>query len=235
MLSRLAPSSQYEAYRPPAQHLEASRMNRLSMNVSPLSTRTSTTPVFSSVPPAFPSFLSHSEPQHYQSAPPSPGFRARLFGSRGSDNVPYQENVAWANSTQFRTATSHGAEQGYEIQPVETIEANRPSKQYFRNPRHYREPWRSGLWLRLPGKGLGALGLVVLLTVGSAVIILFSNGTSPDEWKIGRDPVQPQVYVSVFEMIMNLLMFCALTEGVVIAWWRKMLLGTVVSAWLAVT
>ncbi|KAH7386019.1 hypothetical protein BKA66DRAFT_67582 [Pyrenochaeta sp. MPI-SDFR-AT-0127] len=226
MLSRAAPTSQYEAYRPPIQYETVPGRNRLSMSISPLSAHTSTVPAFLPISSASSAFLSPSEPQQSQSSPPSPGFRARLFGGRDGSNMPYQENVAWANSTQFRTAASKGTEQNYEIQTVEALDADRPSKQYFRSARHFHEPWRPGVWVPLPGKGLGALGLVVLWTTGSAIIIVFSNGTRPDEWKIGNDPVQPQVYISVFEMIMNLLMFYALAEGIVIAWWRRLLHGT---------
>ena len=48
-------------------------------------------------------------------------------------------------------------------------------------------------------------------------------------WKIGGDSVQPQVYISVLEMVMVLLTFCALTEGICITFWRRLLNGAAVS------
>lgn len=61
------------------------------------------------------------------------------------------------------------------------------------------------------------------------VIVLASEDTSPSDWIIGGHNTQPQVYLSVLEMIMNLLISFALFEGVVIKFWRELLGGCTVS------
>jgi hypothetical protein len=70
----------------------------------------------------------------------------------------------------------------------------------------------------------------VSLTSIPAIILVSADVRTPNDWEIGNVSVQPAVYISVFEMIMNLLMFCALAEGVVITFWRRLLHGTTVSA-----
>ncbi|CAO2651903.1 Nn.00g001860.m01.CDS01 [Neocucurbitaria sp. VM-36] len=236
MLSKAAPSYEYKAYRPPDQQvkpLDASGIRRMSATISPLSARMTTPPV---LPPSSASSLTvHATPGDFptpriqQSPPASPDFRPRLFGPRDSDIVPYQENVPWANSTQFRPSTAYVPKPDFEAQIAEANMSTRPSKQYFREVRHFREPWRQGVWTRLPWKGFGALGLVVLLTTGSAIILFTSNGTSPEDWNIGSDSVQPQVYVSVFEMMITLLIFYALAEGLAITFWRQLLRSIVIA------
>ncbi|KAF1849419.1 uncharacterized protein K460DRAFT_415794 [Cucurbitaria berberidis CBS 394.84] len=230
MLSQAAPSYQYEAYRPPDQQfksIDTSVTNRMYADISPLSARISTPPGFQPVPTsssigqATINYLPTTRTQ--QSPPASPGFRSRLFGSR---NVPYQENVAWANSTQFRPTTVEVPDREYEAQIVDAGMAAAPSKQYFREARHVREPWSPGIWTRFPRKGLGALVLIVLLTAGSSTILFLSDGTRPENWKVGMDSVQPHVYVSIFEMIIILLNFCALAEGIVITFWHRLLQST---------
>lgn len=67
------------------------------------------------------------------------------------------------------------------------------------------------------------------MTGASAGILLASENTSPSDWKVGNDNVQPQAYISVLEMMMNFLISLALVEGVVIKFWREMLHGSTVS------
>jgi len=62
----------------------------------------------------------------------------------------------------------------------------------------------------------------------SAGILLASNNSAIESWRVGGDNTQPQVYISIFEMIINFLIFFALAEGVVIRFWRQLLSGTTV-------
>ncbi|KAJ4376198.1 hypothetical protein N0V83_001479 [Neocucurbitaria cava] len=163
MLSQAVPSSQYDAYASLNQQMkpaDAPGPRRMSATISPLSAQESTPPQTD---------LANLPPHRFQQSPPaSPGFRPRLFGARDSGVVPYQENVAWANSTQFRaTNASDAPKPDFGAQIAEANTSTTPSKQYFREARHFREPWRPGSWARLPLKGFGALALVVLLTLAS--------------------------------------------------------------------
>ncbi|KAF1939693.1 hypothetical protein EJ02DRAFT_381248 [Clathrospora elynae] len=211
MLSRAAPTVQYEAYRPP-------KYQQQSPDFIEAASPAALTNAYD---------LRHSTIQ--TSPPASPGFRASLFGNRYSNNVPYHENVAWANSTQFQPSTIEEPKIEYQAQIASALQEGSPQKQYFRNARHFRQPWSTGGWKRFPWRGLGALSLVVILTAGSAVVLFSADGRTPQDWKIGSDSVQPQVYISVFEMIMNLLTVAALSEGVVITFWRRLLHRTTVA------
>ncbi|KAJ4351403.1 uncharacterized protein N0V89_006745 [Didymosphaeria variabile] len=150
-----------------------------------------------------------------------------VFGNSARSQSPYQEQVAWANSTQFRSVPAETKPQMVQTTFLtKDDEAPPPSRTYFRHPRHMLEPWTTGVWIRFPWWGAGALFLVVLLTGASAGILLASHNTSTEDWKIGRDNAQPHVYISVFEMIMNFLILFALVDGVVIRLWRQLLQGT---------
>ena len=169
MLSQAAPSCQYEAYHSPNQQtksVNSPKTRRLSATISPLPARVSTPTVLSPFPPS--SSAVHTTvgglpaPRIEQLPPDSPGFRPRLFSNRDTGNAPYQENVPWANSTQFRHTTADAPKPDFDAQIAEAHISTTPSKQYFREARHIREPWRPGIWTRFPRKGLGALGAVVL-------------------------------------------------------------------------
>lgn len=211
MLSQAAPTAHYEYLDPRIYSMRhfATRHYNLSY------TRTHSTPTYTA---------------SNQSPPSSPGLHSLLFGNRGATTTPYHEPIAWANSTHFREGnTTEIPILPCETHMLTTLEANAPQKQYFRNARQIRQPWKPGAWLRLPGKGLVSLLVTVTLTAASAIILFSADGTTVDEWRVGSGSVQPAVYVSVFEMVMNLLVFCGLAEGVVVAFWRRLLCGSTVS------
>lgn len=158
---------------------------------------------------------------------PIPNMGFSVFGDRTRSISPYQEQVAWANSTHFTSTPAEPKPQMVQTTFLATAtEAPPASRKYFRHPRHMLEPWTSGVWARFPWWGFGNLFLVVLLTGGSAGILLASHGTTMEDWKIGHDNAQPYVYISVLEMMMNFLILLALARGVVIRFWRQLLRGT---------
>ncbi|KAL1593134.1 hypothetical protein SLS60_010741 [Paraconiothyrium brasiliense] len=153
--------------------------------------------------------------------------RSTVFGDSARSQSPYQEQVAWANSTHFRSAPAETKPQMVQTTFLtKDDETPPPSRTYFRHPRHMLEPWTPGIWIRFPWWGAGALFLVVLLTGASTGILLASHNTSTKDWKIGHDDAQPHVYISIFEMIMNFLILFALVDGVVLRFWRQLLQGT---------
>jgi hypothetical protein len=177
--------------------------------------------------------ISAAEPQ--ESAPyeqrqvPSPTLTMgySVFGNIARSQSPYQEQVAWANSTQFRSTPAASKPQMVQTTFLATDdETPPPPSKYFRHPRHMLEPWITGVWMRFPWLGSGALLLIVLLTGASAGILLASHGTTMEDWRIGHDNAQPHVYISVFEIMMNFLILFALVDGVVIRFWRQLLQGT---------
>ncbi|CAI6332264.1 unnamed protein product [Periconia digitata] len=224
--------SQYQAYHPgherniPSNSTDASRPP--SWILSAMNLQQSLPPEQMADPPS----PSISEPER------SPGMRPSIFGTRDLPQIPYQESVAWANSTRFKSTAEDRAPIGT-IQKLEPTNINhfqretyvrKDSRQYFRSPRHINEPWKSGTWKRFPIWGFGALFMVLLFTGASIGILVGSNGKTNEDWKIGGDNAQPQVYLSVFEMVMNLLTFFALADGMVIRYWCQLLHGTTLSA-----
>ncbi|KAF2452190.1 hypothetical protein P171DRAFT_426568 [Karstenula rhodostoma CBS 690.94] len=186
------------------------------------------TPSWLISPPEPQDALPH-EQRRVSSPPPNMGFS--VLGDSARSQSPYQEQVAWANSTQFRSAPAESKPQMVQTILLATVDETPPSShKYFRHPRHMLEPWMNGVWMRFPWWGAGALFLIVLLTGASAGILLASHGTTMDDWKIGRDNAQPHVYISVFEMMMIFLILFALVEGVVIRFWRQLLQGTTLDA-----
>lgn len=104
---------------------------------------------------------------------PSPGMRPSIFGTRDLPQAPYQESIAWANSTYFKpSAAAEGGPVEYYQKPraasVPHLQREsymqKDSRQYFRHPRHIPEPWKAGTWKRFPIYGFGALVMISLCT-----------------------------------------------------------------------
>jgi hypothetical protein len=165
--------------------------------------------------------------EQHQVSSPTLTMGYSVLGNSARSQSPYQEQVAWANSTQFRSTPAASKPQMVQTTFVATDdEIPLPPRKYFRHPRHMLEPWMTGVWMRFPWWAAGALFLFLLLTGASAGILLASHGTTMGDWKIGHDNAQPHVYISIFEMIMNFLILFALVNGVVIRFWRQLLQGT---------
>ncbi|KAI9887435.1 MAG: hypothetical protein M1823_000772 [Watsoniomyces obsoletus] len=84
------------------------------------------------------------------------------------------------------------------------------------DPVDARQPWRPGVWTRIPWLGFLALIGVLLGISASIVVLVISNGDPITAWK-----VQPTVYLAIASTITNVLLHFALTEGVTIAWWTQ--------------
>jgi hypothetical protein len=149
----LPTSTTYQAYRPP----NALGTPKLASKVkdTPILDIPSHTTRLPSPPNLHPISWPGIVPSRQQSPTPSLGFRPKLFGDR--NNQPYEENLPWANSTHFRSTSSST---NYDLTGL--LEDARPSKQYFRNARHIRTPWRAGKLTRFPWLGVGTLFLVLL-------------------------------------------------------------------------
>ncbi|KAF2269829.1 hypothetical protein CC78DRAFT_240507 [Lojkania enalia] len=209
MLSTTGIPSKYQPYHPENQQQpssEASTQSRLSWLVSPASLQQSLPPI--------------------PSGNDTPGnLRPSVFGSRAVINAPFEEPASWANQANFRPARTDGPKPEPLINALRASESfpNNEIRQYFRHPRHILEPWTTGFWVRFPWHGFGALFAVVLLTGVSAGILLASDGSTLEYWRVGRDNTQPPVYISFLEMIINMLIFAALAEGVVLYFWRSLI------------
>jgi hypothetical protein len=208
----------YQPYRPPQ-----------TIGTIPPSTRHATPPPLHLI--SWPGIV----PSRQQSPVPSLGFRSKLFGNR---NVkPYEENLAWANSTQFRSTSDSTHYDG--VASFDHVQ--RPAKQYFRNPRRIRKAWRTGGLARVPWKGVVGLFLVLLctfpaskiqptmltnvdtVTASSASILIAAHTSRASKW-----PIQPAVYISALDVLTCGFTLYALHHGVATAFWVRLLAGTTI-------
>lgn len=81
-----------------------------------------------------------------------------------------------------------------------------------------RNPWKPGVYSRLPWSAFAALVGAVGGVVGSVAILIVSNGKPITDWM-----VQPTVHLSIISTLTNLMVHYALTQGVTIAWWTRAL------------
>jgi hypothetical protein len=98
--------------------------------------------------------------------------RPRLFTAM-SETTIYSHSPSWTdNTTPTPTHPPKCKQAASDLQvldesPDEDIIAA-PKKQYFRKPRHFREPWKSGALTRFPWRGIGALLVAFLRTSSPA-------------------------------------------------------------------
>lgn len=85
--------------------------------------------------------------------------------------------------------------------------------------------WKPGFWARLPWAGLLSILGAVIATAATIAVLTSSNGKPTSEWPTERFPIQPAVILAILTTVANALISWALYDGVVIAWWTKMLRG----------
>ena len=89
---------------------------------------------------------------------------------------------------------------------------------YAYNPVHAgpQNPWRSGVFRRLPWLGLGALLVAALGVVAATIVLVKADGQPTSNWVL-----QPTVYLAIASAVTNIALHFALSEGITVAWWRR--------------
>jgi hypothetical protein len=105
--------------------------------------------------------LQHALPPLHES---SRHVSASIFGTRAALDMPYQEPVAMASPTHFRSMSIESQVAPPKPDNQVTDPQSPKARKYFRHPRHFLEPWRPGFWKRFPWWGFGALFWAVLCT-----------------------------------------------------------------------
>ena len=67
------------------------------------------------------------------------------------------------------------------------------------------------------------------MTGASVAVLLASNDSAVAHWQLGSYKVQPQVYVSILVLLIDVLLAFALADGLMIRFWRQATHGTTVS------
>jgi hypothetical protein len=69
------------------------------------------------------------------------------------------------------------------------------------------------------------IGFVHQVTAAALGVLIASNHSRVDRWKVGRTTIQPQVWLSVLTTIMDGLMIFVLVDGGTVYFWRQALHG----------
>lgn len=96
---------------------------------------------------------------------------------------------------------------------------------HYEMPSFGRSPWKPGFWSRAPWFGILALFGSFICAIGTAIVLVTSNGREHESWPTPDLWVQPSVVISVLTAAANALVIMAFQEGVTISWWLKMLEG----------
>lgn len=78
----------------------------------------------------------------------------------------------------------------------------------------------------IPWQGPIALLFVALLTAAAVGVLLASNGSPIERWRLQKVQIQPQVWLSVLSTLMNGLAFFALAKAAEFTFWRATARGT---------
>ncbi|KAF2822081.1 hypothetical protein CC86DRAFT_358112 [Ophiobolus disseminans] len=198
-----------------------------SRNTSRTQTRSLSRKTSNSLPKINSQLLPSRKPSAAPSKTPSQSNSLRLFNFNlppinthtHTNSAPYFEALPWANSTHFRSTSDEQAK----LIPPKSNYYTPPTKHYMRNPRHLRRPWFSGALRRFPWRSAGALFCVLLLTALSTSLILTLTGMSTTAFP------NPSPILALAEILCTLFTLCALAEGVVVAFWVRMLRGVSVA------
>ncbi|EME40731.1 hypothetical protein DOTSEDRAFT_55859 [Dothistroma septosporum NZE10] len=82
--------------------------------------------------------------------------------------------------------------------------------------------WKPGYLNRLPVLGLGSLIVVLLCAIGSVLTLSIADGKSQSQWP---QQIAPNVIVNILNSVTNICFGVAISHGIAIAWWRKILQG----------
>ena len=104
-------------------------------------------------------------------------------------------------STAARPQSEDGGSSNSDAQPAPVMAAWRPT---------YRK--------RLPLLGLTALAGVLLCTAAAVGVLVGSNNMSSTKWV---KQLAPNVCLSAINSVSDVLLALAMSQGVAIAWWRK--------------
>ncbi|KAF2484919.1 hypothetical protein BDY17DRAFT_93733 [Neohortaea acidophila] len=86
------------------------------------------------------------------------------------------------------------------------------------------QPWHSS-WIRLgPLSGLFSLLLAAASLIASLGILVGSDGENVSSWK-----APPSTYLAIFTAIANISIRYAVTQGVIITWWRRASKGSTIA------
>lgn len=87
------------------------------------------------------------------------------------------------------------------------------------------EKWQPGFWKQFPWLGAGALLLVILISLTSALVLVFSNNRAQSQWD---KRIAPNVILSVLNSVASVCLAVAVAQGVTISWWRKAMRGATI-------
>jgi len=115
-------------------------------------------------------------PEHPTSEPlpsPQPHMESSLFGNGAVLDTPYQEPVAWANSTNFRLTLQELPKPTFQRSSFVVSEEETPpnSRRYFRHPRRIPTPWKAGIWMRFPWWGFGSLLVILICEYSGGILV----------------------------------------------------------------
>lgn len=87
------------------------------------------------------------------------------------------------------------------------------------------EKWQPGFWKQFPWLGAGALLLVILISLASCLVLVFSNNRAQSQWD---KRIAPNVILSVLNSVASVCLAVAVAQGVAISWWRKVMKGATI-------
>lgn len=74
-----------------------------------------------------------------------------------------------------------------------------------------KNPWKPGVWRRIPWSGLSCVGGAVVAFLAAVAILVQSNGALISSWRY-----PPTVYISISYTMGNILLNAALPQGVTV-------------------
>lgn len=88
------------------------------------------------------------------------------------------------------------------------------------------EKWQPGFWRQFPWLGAGALIMVILISLASCLVLVFSNNRAQSQWD---KRIAPNVILSVLNSVASVCLAVAVAQGLAISWWRKAMKGATIT------
>lgn len=152
-------------------------------------------------------------------SPPTPKLNNSIEAAKSTTDTRSTDEKSSVNDTTTASSAS------YKNAPdVETAEVDRDDNS------EDGIDWEPGFRQQFPWIGFSGFALMLIAMSAAVAVLATSNKERVKDWPFTRFPIQPNVLINIANQFQNLGLITFVMQGLAIAWWRKAMQGSSLSA-----